>query len=448
MLTPATAAVVVGGGGGKHHRHVIVGASLTLSRCVLCFVFSVVGVRRLDWFCVGLPATATDRRAFGEHNSARSLMLLLLALNLVVKSQDTFFTISIVNGQSSNNIIQNKISIIMVFSIRSSLLLSSLILLVLPFVSHAWTSSGGIHHRGHRGGSIITAIIPGSRRTSSSSLLKNDCIEGDASTSTPSFTLPDSRRTFLTTAAVAMTMSMTGIVASPQLGIAAVAETRGNDELIDIYFGCGCFWHVQHEFVQAERNILQRSDEELTSRAGYAGGKKSGSSVDGGKVCYHNAQNIADYGKLGHAEVVSLRIPTSKFEEFAKEYCKLFDKDGLRPDQFGDRGSEYRNLVGIPGGKSSPLADILVKASVAAGDKLDFAIGRGDDADMPKVSFIMDTNTFPFYVAENYHQFHDGFRLDENYPDSYNSLARKFAEKGETFGSCPNGMMGLGVGGL
>jgi peptide methionine sulfoxide reductase MsrA len=184
---------------------------------------------------------------------------------------------------------------------------------------------------------------------------------------------------------------------------------------------------------------------ELTARAGYAGGKAGSMN---GKVCYHNAQNIADYGKLGHAEVVVLRIPTSKFEDFVKEYCKLFDKDGLRPDQFGDRGTEYRNLVGIPGGKSSPLADILVKASMASGDKLDFAVGKGDDADVPKVSFIMDTATSPFYVAENYHQFHDGFRLDENYPDSYNSLAKKFAEKGENFGSCPNGMMGLGIGGL
>ena len=163
----------------------------------------------------------------------------------------------------------------------------------------------------------------------------------------------------------------------------------------------GCFWHVQHEFVEAERTILSRTDDTLTSRAGYAGGKAG--ALDG-KVCYHNAANIADYGKLGHAEVVGMKIPSSKFKEFAIEYCKLFDKDGLRPDQYGDRGSEYRNLVGFPGGKNSEFAKLLVDASVASGDKLDFAVGKGDDKDVPKVSFIMDSKEFPFYVAEQYHQ--------------------------------------------
>lgn len=253
-----------------------------------------------------------------------------------------------------------------------------------------------------------------------------------------------SRRTFVsqqTAAAIAVISS----AASPNLALAAPDNEVVNDELIDVYFGCGCFWHVQHEFVEAERKILGRADDQITSRTGYAGGKAG--AIDG-KVCYHNAQNIADYGKLGHAEVVNVRIPTSKFEDFAFEYCKLFDKDGFRPDQFGDRGLEYRNLIGIPGGKSSPLASSLVKASIAAGDKLDFAIGKGSDDDKPKVSFIMDTANFPFFVAEQYHQFHDGFRLDEGYPESYNSLARNFVRMGENFQACPIGMLGIGIGGL
>lgn len=226
---------------------------------------------------------------------------------------------------------------------------------------------------------------------------------------------------------------------------AGVGAGRWRGELIDVYFGCGCFWHVQHEFVEAERRILGRSDGELTARAGYAGGRAGAAD---GKVCYHNAGGVADYGKLGHAEVVGLRIPANKFEEFAVEYFKLFDKDGFRPDQAGDRGPEYRNLVGVPGGKASPFAKSLVTASVATGDKLDFAVGKGDDKDLPKVSFIMDTADFPFFVGEEYHQFHDGFKLDENYPKAYNSLASAFAKKGEDFGKCPNGMVGLGIGGL
>lgn len=252
------------------------------------------------------------------------------------------------------------------------------------------------------------------------------------------------RRAFL--AALATTSLATTVTTAFHPSPANAATNDNSDEeLIDCYFGCGCFWHVQHEFVEAERKILGRSDDQITARAGYAGGKAGASD---GKVCYHNAGNIADYGKLGHAEVVSMRIPSSKFYDFAVEYCKLFDKDGFRPDQFGDRGTEYRNLVGIPGGKSSALAELLVKASVATGDKLDFAVGKGDDRDLPKVSFIMDTAEYPSFVAEQYHQFHDGFAFGENYPQSYNSLASAFAKKGEDFGKCPNGMMGIGLGGL
>ena len=224
----------------------------------------------------------------------------------------------------------------------------------------------------------------------------------------------------------------------------AQPASAADDEPVEVYFGCGCFWHVQHEFVEAEMNILGRSDDELTSRAGYAGGKAG---AVNGKVCYHNAQNIADYGKLGHAEVVMLNIPPSKFPEFAVEYCKLF-KNGMRPDQLGDRGLEYRNLVGFAGGSKSPFAQQLVDASKATGDQLDFAVGKGNDEDIARLIWIMDTEKYPFFVGEAYHQFHDGFAMGENYPDSYNSLAQKYVKKGENFGSCPNGMMGLGVGGL
>lgn len=31
------------------------------------------------------------------------------------------------------------------------------------------------------------------------------------------------------------------------------------------YFGVGCFWHVQHEFVQAEQSILNRPNTQVTA---------------------------------------------------------------------------------------------------------------------------------------------------------------------------------------
>lgn len=184
----------------------------------------------------------------------------------------------------------------------------------------------------------------------------------------------------------------------------------------------------------------------MTARAGYAGGRQGALN---GKVCYHNSLRISDYGSLGHAEVVQLKIPASKFSDFAVEYCNLFSKEGYRADQFGDRGPEYRNLVGLPGGTDSVYAKQLVESSMKAGDKLDFAKGKGDDADARGLSFIMDTDEFPFFVAEQYHQFHDGFNFGENYPDSYNGLAGKLAKAG-TLGTsgCPNGLLGVGVLGL
>lgn len=239
----------------------------------------------------------------------------------------------------------------------------------------------------------------------------------------------------------------TATAAAASLAVASPAVAASEEENIEVYFGCGCFWHVQHELVEAERKLLGRTNDlDITARAGYAGGKKGSKN---GKVCYHNAAQISDYGSLGHAEVVQLKVPPSQFENFVTEYCNLFSEQGYRPDQFGDRGSEYRNLVGIPGGVDGPYAKRLIEASRKAGDKLDFARGKGDDPDRRALVFVMDTTQFPFYVAEQYHQFHDGFNFGENYPSSYNNMAAKLAKAGVLGQSdCPNGLIGIGALGL
>ena len=265
------------------------------------------------------------------------------------------------------------------------------------------------------------------------------CFSLDAKGDAP--TTSSSRRNFLN----GMASSTVGSLLAPSLAFAANGDAE--EQMIQVYFGCGCFWHVQHEFVEAERNLLKRTNDlQITARAGYAGGKVG---AKNGKVCYHNAAQISDYGSLGHAEVVQVTIPSSKFADFVTEYCKLFNEQGYRPDQFQDRGPEYRNLVGIPGGVNGPYAKLLVEASQKAGDKLDFARGKGDDPDRRGLAFVMDTTEFPFYVAERYHQFHDGFNLGENYPNSYNNLANKLAKEG-TLGEsdCPNGLVGIGALGL
>ena len=92
---------------------------------------------------------------------------------------------------------------------------------------------------------------------------------------------------------------------------------------------------------------------------------------------------------------------------------------------------------------------MLVEASIATGDKLDFAVGKGDDADAKALAWVYDTAKYPFYIAESYHQFHDGFAWGENYPDSYNGLRESKSRAGDFKGTaCPNGMLGIGVAGL
>lgn len=208
--------------------------------------------------------------------------------------------------------------------------------------------------------------------------------------------------------------------------------TQAPESLEDVYFGVGCFWHVMHEFVQTERRMLGRDDMDITSRAGYAGGK------DSKLVCYHNMQGAPEYGSLGYGEVVGMQIPQSAIGDFATEYFSLFGSDGDRPDK-GDRGLEYRSLLGLPGGMNSPLFPEVEKAALAKGLKL--VPGNGGDADTlgKKMVWVMDTKDFPFRQAEIYHQFHDGFMPGERYGGDYNNLASKlFKAKKLSVTGCPD----------
>jgi hypothetical protein len=140
-----------------------------------------------------------------------------------------------------------------------------------------------------------------------------------------------SRRSILNQWITAATTT-TAVVGTTTFGVpfpvvaAAAADT--DDATSEwYYFGAGCFWHMQHEFIQAERTILGRTDpNQYTSLAGYAGGTRTD---ENGRVCYHNLLGVADYGKLGHGEVVGMKLPSSKNDsvvtEFAKFYFTLFN---------------------------------------------------------------------------------------------------------------------------
>jgi len=194
----------------------------------------------------------------------------------------------------------------------------------------------------------------------------------------------------------------------------------------NVYFGVGCFWHVQHEFVETERKVLKRGDNDITATTGYAGGRTQGPK---GVVCYHNFLGKGDYGDNGYGEVVGLNIPNANVRDFADEYFSLFGSDGDRTDK-GDRGPEYRSLLGLPGGESSPLFEQVKEAATAKGIKL--VQGKGNDPDTlgKGIVYVMDSAKFPFRQAELYHQFHDGFMPGEQYPESYNRLASLAAAQG------------------
>ncbi len=42
---------------------------------------------------------------------------------------------------------------------------------------------------------------------------------------------------------------------------------------------------------------------------------------------------------------------------------------------------------------------------------MELLAGRGNDADLQAATWVMDTASYPFFVAEPYHQFHDGFKV-------------------------------------
>ena len=57
--------------------------------------------------------------------------------------------------------------------------------------------------------------------------------------------------------------------------IAPCGAARASDS-VPLYFGNGCFWGRQKDYVDAERKALGRAPEQVTAVVGYAGGKKTG----------------------------------------------------------------------------------------------------------------------------------------------------------------------------
>ena len=87
-----------------------------------------------------------------------------------------------------------------------------------------------------------------------------------------------------------------------------------------------------------------------------------------------------------------------------------------------DRGAEYRSLMGLPGGVAHPKYPEVVEVASKSGFSL--VSGKGNDPDTlgKQVVYVMDSNEFPFYQAEVYHQYHNDFQSPP-YGKNYNKLA-------------------------
>ncbi|GLI65936.1 hypothetical protein VaNZ11_009596 [Volvox africanus] len=194
-----------------------------------------------------------------------------------------------------------------------------------------------------------------------------------------------------------------------------------------VYFGNGCFWGRQKDFVDVEMKQLGRKPEQLTALVGYAAGTRTGPD---GKVCYVYSDPRTHYDALGHAEVVQFGlsrdpgVAETEFRAFASRYFDQFKKTpgGMQRLDPQDKGPAYRNVIGIPGGVNSPFMRIIQEENKYG---MELREGRGNamswrgptEDDILNTVWVVNSVQLPFYRAERFHQFHNG--LGKVFPLEY-----------------------------
>ncbi|CAK0834366.1 unnamed protein product [Prorocentrum cordatum] len=211
-------------------------------------------------------------------------------------------------------------------------------------------------------------------------------------------------------------------------------EHRLNDPGRSIYLGNGCFWHTQYDVVMVEQGSAfgNRTDGEVTALVGYAGGLYESQS---GSVCYHGLPHT-DYGRLGHAEAVSVTIDAASGADASAQISALAEAyfehgfqtvDGRRQRlDPQDMGAEYRNVIGLPGGMDNIEWWPLFQAANIYSMPLIRANGgsTGDDTEDEYVVYVYDSLVYPFFRGEAYHQFHENSVIGRPLPASYLSTLK------------------------
>eukprot|EP00039_Didymoeca_costata_P007915 m.105365 g.105365 ORF g.105365 m.105365 type:complete len:730 (-) comp13872_c0_seq1:120-2309(-) len=200
----------------------------------------------------------------------------------------------------------------------------------------------------------------------------------------------------------------------------------------NVYFGDGCFWHTQYDFYKVEREApFNRSPEEVTAVTGYAGGKGSGPED---QICYHNGPRGTYYGDFDYAEAAMVKLdPGHEKEQFEALASKFFEEGfhvvngkWSRWDP-QDAGIEYRSIIGVPQGVEGPYFELIQKANIHNMTLLEGA-GFGDLDYYGPTVYIYDSLKFPFYRAEQYHQFHPNWVMQRDLPNGYSMTASRAAK--------------------
>jgi len=242
---------------------------------------------------------------------------------------------------------------------------------------------------------------------------------------------------------------------SEYVGVHSVpaSTTKCGSNCSYIWFGEGCFWERQWPYANIEldpQGPFNRTNETVSSRVGYAGSKEAGPD---GLVCYHSSDGASDYEMLGQAEAVRVTLDGGKEKDQFAALCKdffesfTFTGDGfVRPDP-GDIGSAYRVAVAFPGGVKGSLYPILSAANQKLEAKYNKSMTLKADAtgnttqDEFNTVWVMDSDEFPFFLGEQYHQFHADFHPTGNYPDWYQTNLWKLQIQLGNIpkGGCPDG---------
>lgn len=235
------------------------------------------------------------------------------------------------------------------------------------------------------------------------------------------------------------------------LSSGSLAEAADTQQVEPVYFGNGCFWGRQYDFIQTEKKDLGRLAGAFSATVGYAGGKNFSPS---NKVCYYyTPEKDSVYERLGHAEVVQVELrgqstdqQAEQFRRLAKVYFKQFRKlpggKMIRQDP-QDAGPGYRNVVGLAGGIKSPFFSILEEENI---NKMELKQGQGGgfaadgrplENDELNTVWIYDSERLPFYQAEMYHQYHNGLgkKFEKEYTSDYKQAAMESGQIKAT--GCP-----------